>query len=66
MVTIRKQDGNYVLSQERFLIDPATYKEKDEPSKYNYKWNIMLTYFTSKSSTRQMRWMPMTDDSIEM
>lgn len=47
----RSSNEGFTITQQRFLSNKDSYNENAEPSKFNYKWSVPLTYFldTSKS-----------------
>ncbi|XP_032306948.1 glutamyl aminopeptidase [Drosophila ananassae] len=57
VVTIEKvSDTEYKLTQNRFLSNPNDYDEEHEPSEFNYRWSIPITYTTSGDPTVQRVW----------
>ena len=42
----KSSDGGYVIKQERFVTNPG---QEDDPSPFNYKWEIPVTYVTSQN-----------------
>lgn len=50
-INVEKLNSNtYIITQNRFLSNPDDYQSTAiEPSPYNYKWSIPLTYFDSQS-----------------
>ena len=66
VLTLVKNGNEYVVTQERFLTDPDAYLIPDEPSDYNYEWEVPVTYISSTDSTRQLVWLAPEDASITM
>ncbi|XP_017039730.2 glutamyl aminopeptidase [Drosophila ficusphila] len=57
VVTIEKvSDTEYKLTQKRFLSNPNDYDADHEPSEFNYRWSIPITYTTSSQSEVQRAW----------
>ncbi|XP_016947727.2 glutamyl aminopeptidase [Drosophila biarmipes] len=57
VVTIEKvSDTEYKLTQKRFLSNPNDYDADHEPSEFNYRWSIPITYTTSAESVVQRAW----------
>ena len=47
----------YRVTQERFLSDPEAYSLSDEPSPYEYKWEVPVTYISSISDEVEQAWL---------
>ncbi|XP_001358398.3 glutamyl aminopeptidase [Drosophila pseudoobscura] len=57
VVTVEKiSETEYKLTQKRFLSNPNDYDADHEPSEFNYRWSIPITYTTSGESTVQRVW----------
>ncbi|EDV93149.1 GH18428 [Drosophila grimshawi] len=57
VVTIEKlSDTEYKLKQKRFLSNPNDYNEGHEPSEFDYRWSIPITYTTSANPQVQRDW----------
>merc|ERR550519_2918753 len=57
--------GNYRVKQERYLTDPSQ-APLSQPSPYNYKWDIPITWITSKNPTISTKWMGKEEDVAEI
>ncbi|XP_030079658.1 glutamyl aminopeptidase isoform X2 [Drosophila hydei] len=51
VVEVVKEGNNYRLKQKRFLANQDDYNVEVEPSSFNYRWSIPITYITSADST---------------
>ncbi|XP_047509219.1 glutamyl aminopeptidase isoform X1 [Pieris napi] len=65
LITVRPAANNiYILTQSRFLLDPAaTY---DDDSEFHYRWYVPITYSTSKEKRDDILWFADTSDSVEI
>ena len=63
-LTLVKSGNSYTVTQERFLTDPDAYTKPDEPSEYNYKWEIPITTISSNDPTRKQTWFHLEDESV--
>ncbi|XP_032514950.2 aminopeptidase A-like isoform X2 [Danaus plexippus] len=66
LISIKSGDkpNTYIIRQERFLIDPEA--KDPEPSKYNYRWLIPITYTSDKGRNDNITWFPDNSDSIQL
>lgn len=51
VVEVAKDGNNYKLTQKRFLANQDDYNVEVEPSIFNYRWSIPITYTSSADST---------------
>ncbi|CAF4848183.1 unnamed protein product [Pieris macdunnoughi] len=65
LITVRPGANNiYILTQSRFLLDPAaTY---DDDSEFHYRWYVPITYSTSTEKRDDILWFADTSDSVEI
>lgn len=65
LITITREGNEIVAAQERYLVtvESTNSSVRSLPkSKYDYKWYVPLTYFTSNDTeTVKHIWMNMTD-----
>ena len=60
-------NGHYVATQERFLASQNDSSENDQPSPFNYKWDIPISYILSnKPEVRSMKWLYLNEPSVTM
>ncbi|XP_026481876.1 glutamyl aminopeptidase-like [Ctenocephalides felis] len=59
-VTKGEKPGEFVLTQKRFLADPDK-ESQAEPSPYNYRWEIPITYITNVKDDYKLEWFPRED-----
>uniref|UniRef100_A0A6M2E291 Aminopeptidase n=1 Tax=Xenopsylla cheopis TaxID=163159 RepID=A0A6M2E291_XENCH len=59
-VAYGSKNGEFVLTQKRFLTDPSKENQGD-PSPYNYRWEIPITYVTDKKDDYKLEWFPRED-----
>lgn len=52
----RVGQGNYRVEQERYLTDPSL-AAISQPSPYNYKWDIPITWITSENPVMSTKWL---------
>ncbi|XP_072938562.1 aminopeptidase A-like isoform X2 [Epargyreus clarus] len=65
VVTVRpSDDGTYVLTQTRFLLDSEAVYEND--SEFNYRWFIPITYKTNRGMNKKILWFPDVYDSVNI
>ncbi|GLV31099.1 uncharacterized protein CBL_12173 [Carabus blaptoides fortunei] len=66
VVNVKRDGDELVLTQKRFLADPEKENEA-EPSVYNYKWSIPITYVTDVDPQVQKTvWFNRTDDQLKI
>ena len=67
VVLKRLPNGDYVGIQERFFANQNDSNDNDEPSPFNYKWDIPITYITSKQpDEKSLQWFNQNHQSIAM
>ncbi|KAJ8923593.1 hypothetical protein NQ315_010172 [Exocentrus adspersus] len=69
LITITREGNEIVATQERYLVtvESSNSSVRSLPkSKYEYKWYVPLTYFTSNDSEVKQIWMNMTDVRFEL
>ena len=67
VINVTKENGRYILRQERFYANSATAAAKDDPSEFGYRWEIPITYITSASPReRTLTWFPHDQETLEM
>ncbi|KAJ8985877.1 hypothetical protein NQ317_006251, partial [Molorchus minor] len=70
LITLSREGNEVVATQERYLVtvENANISIRTQPkSKYDYKWYIPLTYFTSNDTeTVRQVWMNMTDGEYNL
>ncbi|XP_068153828.1 glutamyl aminopeptidase isoform X2 [Drosophila tropicalis] len=64
VVEVTKEGNNYKLTQKRFLANQDDYDAEVEPSSFNYRWSIPITYTSSLSSTVQSTIFNYNDNEI--
>ncbi len=65
VLNLVKSGNNYTVSQERFLTDASAVET--EPSPFNYKWEVPVTYITSDHPENRVQvWLSKEADSIKM
>ncbi|XP_029345406.1 glutamyl aminopeptidase-like isoform X1 [Acyrthosiphon pisum] len=63
VVSAIRNGTKLTLKQQRFLSDPNTNSSID-PSPYDYKWEIPITYTTSTNNTLHEIWLSKDEDSF--
>ena len=60
----RVKPTEWRLSQERYLSDPSA-ASKSQPSPYNYKWDVPITYITDADTTaKSQTWLRSEDPFV--
>jgi len=62
VVSALRNGTKLTLKQQRFLSNPNTDSSPD-PSSFNYKWEIPITYTTSNNNTVHKFWLTKDEDS---
>ncbi|XP_069668648.1 aminopeptidase A-like isoform X2 [Periplaneta americana] len=60
----RDHNGAVTIKQSRFLSDPNANVTDDSP--FGYKWDIPISYITSKSNSVQRTWLNSDDESTAL
>ncbi|KAH8247669.1 hypothetical protein KR038_007750 [Drosophila bunnanda] len=47
VLNVSKTDAGFLITQQRFLSNPASYEEMPQDSEFGYKWSIPITYTAS-------------------
>ncbi|XP_058060069.1 aminopeptidase A-like [Anopheles bellator] len=67
VVTVERNAVQYVLRQQRFLADQDAASQETEPSPYEYRWYIPITYISSNDDTAVQRlWFKPGDELVRI
>ncbi|KAM8706831.1 hypothetical protein ACLKA7_011000 [Drosophila subpalustris] len=50
----RSTNAGFTITQQRFLSNKDSYNEDAEPSKFDYKWSVPITYFLDTSESNEV------------
>ena len=53
----KTQDGEYQVTQERFLTDRTNPAVSEQSSPYNYKWDVPITWICSNNPKPELEWL---------
>ncbi len=66
VLNVSRKSDKYVIRQERFLANADMNSNDDAESPFGYKWEVPVTFFTSKDSETRQKWFHLDDDVLEM
>ncbi|KAH8312022.1 hypothetical protein KR044_009052 [Drosophila immigrans] len=55
VLNVSRSDAGFIITQQRFLSNKDSYGEAAEPSEFNYKWSVPITYILDNFKSDEVK-----------